>query len=191
MKNNNQEFSIKQIRFKPFVTSQLNCDMSKMLSLMEQSFSFSIEQPLFGKIVKVIFNDPATIVFWDDGKKTVVKCQGGDKFDEEKGLAMAIAKRALGNEGGYYDVFKKFCVQTKKDEDEKLYVLKGHGIQYWQKKGLILKPCEITKNGIYVMLNDIFEYNKQILDPFKLSELKIYPQNKLFYTFHMIEGIEN
>lgn len=59
------------------------------------------------KIKRVIFNDPATIVFWTDGTKTVVKAHG-DRFDEEKGLAMAISKRALGNTGRYYNVFKKF-----------------------------------------------------------------------------------
>lgn len=58
------------------------------------------------KIDRVIFNKPATIVFWKDGTKTIVKAQGKEKFDKEKGLAMAIAKKALGNEGKYYDEFK-------------------------------------------------------------------------------------
>lgn len=59
------------------------------------------------KIVKVIFNKPATIVFWSDETKTVVKAQKREKFDPEKGLAMAIAKKALGNEGNYYNEFTK------------------------------------------------------------------------------------
>ena len=46
------------------------------------------------KIKNVIFNKPATIVFWEDGTKTVVKAID-EPFDEEKGLAMAIAKKAL------------------------------------------------------------------------------------------------
>lgn len=57
---------------------------------------------------KVIFNNPATIVFWDDGSKTVVKAQPGEIFDKEKGLAMAFAKKASGNKGHYNEVFKKF-----------------------------------------------------------------------------------
>lgn len=60
------------------------------------------------EIKKVIFNKPATIVFWADGTKTVVKSQGKEKYDKEKGLAMAISKKVLGNEGRYYDTFKKF-----------------------------------------------------------------------------------
>lgn len=64
-------------------------------------------------IKKVIFNDPATIVFWHDGSKTVVKAEN-ETFDPEKGLAMAICKKALGNQGNYYDVFRKWL---SKEED--------------------------------------------------------------------------
>ena len=59
-------------------------------------------------IKNVIYNDPATIVFWSDGSKTVVKCGEDDEFDEEKGLAMAISKKALGNQGNYYNTFTKW-----------------------------------------------------------------------------------
>ena len=67
-------------------------------------------------IKRVIFNDPATIILWEDGSKTVVKCAKDEKFDPEKGLAMAIAKKAIGNEGWYYDIFKAYL---PKDGDEK------------------------------------------------------------------------
>ena len=60
------------------------------------------------EIKNVIFNDPATIVFWDDGTKTVVKCQDGDEFDTEKGLSMAIVKKAYGNKGNYCNKMKKW-----------------------------------------------------------------------------------
>ena len=58
-------------------------------------------------IVKVIFNNPATIIKWADGTKTVVKSSEED-YDPEKGLAMAIAKKALGNEGNYYNIFRQW-----------------------------------------------------------------------------------
>lgn len=70
---------------------------------------------LIPDIKNVIFNDPATIVFWSDGSKTVVKVQDGDEYDEEKGLAMAISKKALGNKSNYCNVFKKWLPE----EDEK------------------------------------------------------------------------
>lgn len=61
-------------------------------------------------IKDVIFNNPATIVYWVDGTKTVVKAHN-EKFDPEKGLAMAICKRFLGsNKSGanFNNVFKKW-----------------------------------------------------------------------------------
>ena len=59
------------------------------------------------KIKNVMFNDPATIVFWDDGTKTVVKCEN-EEFDKEKGLAMAFMKKMLGNKGRYFNEVKKW-----------------------------------------------------------------------------------
>lgn len=64
-------------------------------------------------IKDVIFNKPATIILWNDGTKTVVKCQDGDEYSEELGLAMCIAKKALGNKGNFNDVFKKWVPETK------------------------------------------------------------------------------
>ena len=68
------------------------------------------------QIENVIFNDPATIVFWKDGTKTVVKATNED-FDPEKGLAMAISKKAFGNKHDYYNVFKKWLKKCKKSQD--------------------------------------------------------------------------
>ena len=67
-------------------------------------------------IKKVIFSDPATIVIWEDDTKTIVKAGKNDKgkqekYDPEKGLAMAICKKLFGtNKSGsnYYEVFKKW-----------------------------------------------------------------------------------
>ena len=73
-------------------------------------------QKAMSKIKNVIFNDPATIVFWNDGTKTVVKCCKDDTFDPEKGLAMAISKYFFDNAGYFNDVFKKWI--PKKGESD-------------------------------------------------------------------------
>lgn len=78
------------------------------------SIIFKESNRVIPSIKKVIFNDPATIVFWEDGSKTVVKCQDGDIYDPEKGLAMAISKKALGNQGNYCEVFKKWLPEEEK-----------------------------------------------------------------------------
>ena len=70
-------------------------------------------------IKDVIFNPPATIVLWMDGTKTVVKDQGEVFYDPEKGMAMAVAKKAFGNQGNYYNQFAKYLdIYEKKQEDE-------------------------------------------------------------------------
>ena len=63
---------------------------------------------LLPEIKKVIFNDPITVVIWTDGSKTVVRTQNGEEYDPEKGLAMAISKKAFGNTGSYFEQFKKW-----------------------------------------------------------------------------------
>lgn len=69
------------------------------------------------EIINVIFNDPATIVFWNDGTKTVVKATD-EAFDPEKGLAMAISKKVLGNKGNYFNEFKKWLPEETEVENE-------------------------------------------------------------------------
>jgi len=49
-------------------------------------------------IKKVIYSDPATIVFWNDGTKTVAKCAPRDVYFPETGLAVAIIKKLVGGE---------------------------------------------------------------------------------------------
>lgn len=70
------------------------------------------------KIKDVIFNPPATIVFWADNTKTVVKCQEGDDFDAEKGLTMAITKKLFGNKGSYCEEIKKWTKKYKPEPVE-------------------------------------------------------------------------
>ena len=65
-------------------------------------------------IKDVIFAPPATIIYWSDGSKTVVKCSEKDVFDPEKGLAMAIAKRCGGNKGNYYKEIQNWVEKSGK-----------------------------------------------------------------------------
>ena len=45
---------------------------------------------------EIIYNDAATIVFWTDGTKTVVKCNENDVYSEYAGFAAAVAKKMYG-----------------------------------------------------------------------------------------------
>ena len=44
-------------------------------------------------VSKIIYNPPATIVFWTDGTKTVVKCSAEDEFSEYYGFLAALGKK--------------------------------------------------------------------------------------------------
>ena len=67
-------------------------------------------------IKRVIFNDPVTVVLWTDGTKTVVRCQDGDTYSEEVGIAMCVMKRVFGNTGQYNEIFKRFIPDHEEDD---------------------------------------------------------------------------
>lgn len=69
-------------------------------------------------IEKVIFNDPVTVILWSDKTKTVVRCGENEEYDLEKGMAMAISKKFLGNKGNYYETFKKHLPEEDIEIDE-------------------------------------------------------------------------
>lgn len=65
-------------------------------------------------IKKVIYNPPATIVYWGDGTKTVVKCCKADIYDAEKGFAMAVIKKLCSNESAlFHKLFKTWACDYK------------------------------------------------------------------------------
>ena len=101
---------------------------------------------LLPEIADVIFSGPATIVQWKDGTKTVVKCSEGENFDPEKGLVMAITKKALGNRGNYYETIKK-----------------------WMHPGVtVLKTVTVKSNGVETEINKVSSNDiKKIIDTMK------------------------
>lgn len=67
------------------------------------------------KIKKVIYNPPATIVFWDDNTKTVAKCNDSDCYSPEAGFAICVAKKYRKN---YYKDLNNSIVITQEQWDE-------------------------------------------------------------------------
>lgn len=137
------------------------------------------------EIKNVIFNDPATIVFWEDGTKTVVKCQDGDEFDPEKGLAMAIAKKAYGNKSNYCNKMKKWLPKEEPVDTNSslrsIFVPKDFTFTVD-----IDKLSKSFKNGISDALDIIFKGTKCTPDDnnvsskkrmtFREEEAKLYPE---------------
>ena len=94
-------------------------------------------------IKQVIFNDPATIVLWTDGTKTVVKCEN-EVYDPEKGLAMALSKKMLGNQGNYFDVFRKWL---PKDYETPSAKKEAEPWKIWYRE---FKDGKCIASGVYI-----------------------------------------
>lgn len=84
-------------------TKEINLDDLIKTPVVEEDH----EEPtmITDQIKKVIYNDPATIIYWKDGSKTVVKVHN-EPFDCEKGLLMAMFKKMYGNTGNFNDILK-------------------------------------------------------------------------------------
>ena len=124
----------------------LTYDSSKFFfpnsNYLQMTVSNNIGEPNLVEIKSVVFNPPATIVFWTDNSKTVVKAEN-EAFDPEKGLAMAIAKKALGNKGNYYETFKKWLPKTEsKDRTAEEQSKKNgcHNCAFYS-RSIVERPC--------------------------------------------------
>lgn len=115
-----EKYTSNKIDIAMFDEYKIDERVQKCMSDLLKEGAKEIMNLLYGRrlpeIKKVIFNDPATIILWGNGDKTVVKCRLGDEFDPEKGLAMAISKYVLGNNYEYYNTFKHYLKPYSKKE---------------------------------------------------------------------------
>ena len=80
--------------------------------------TFTVDWKVFRTgIKKVIFNNPATIILWEDGTKTIAKCCPGDKYDREKGFMVAYLKKVLGKD--FKEVIDKWVTEDSEDDPTK------------------------------------------------------------------------
>lgn len=73
------------------------------------------------KSERVIYNGPATIVYWTDGTKTVVKRDHRDKYSKRMGLFLCHLKKLCGNNSrAFNDMFKRMqeIIENKEYEGE-------------------------------------------------------------------------
>lgn len=59
-----------------------------------------------------------TVALWSDGTKTIVKCQSGDSFDAEKGIAMCFLKRSFKNRGCYNEWMREVMKENGLAEEK-------------------------------------------------------------------------
>ena len=94
---------------------------------------------------KVIFSGPATTILWKDGTKTTVKCQEGDEWAPDVGIAMCYLKKMLGNKGNYNKIF---CEAEKVSE-----------VQYKKEDLNATKTVEIKGDSYYSSALDCMKQN--------------------------------
>lgn len=97
-------------------------------------------------ISRVIFNDPATIILWSDGTKTIAKTHGDDAFDPEKGFAVACAKKLLGNGNAFRTEFAKWTPVDKEPNIDGFKV--GDRVVYTRHIGTVIALSEDGSVGV-------------------------------------------
>ena len=103
------------------VLQYLESDIMITAELAKQQLNSIYGVPKFNNpptIKKVHFSGPMTVVIWEDGTKTLVKCSENDFFDCEKGLAMAIVKKMYGNDNSFHKIFNKWIPEESDHKDE-------------------------------------------------------------------------
>ena len=91
---------------------------SDMASIMKSTKSNDILKP-----ERVIYNDPATIIIWNDKTKTVVKAHDGDQYDPVVGFLLCVMKKFYGNKSKFNEILHEFDVfgQRKVEVMKKFY----------------------------------------------------------------------
>lgn len=121
------------------------------------SSRYKFESVPVGTIIsRVIFNDPATIILWADGTKTVAKTHGDDAFDPEKGFAVACAKKLLGNGEAFRTELAKWMTveETKNDEPEVNGFRIGDRVEYDGSLGTVIAFALSGDNAIGVEFDE-------------------------------------
>ena len=85
-------------------------------------------------IKKIMYKPPATIVFWNDGTKTVAVCEKGDAYNKELGFALCVLKKKYGNKK-VHDMLDKYVHKATKYS-------KNDGAMVWKSE-----PTEKKPNG--------------------------------------------
>ena len=107
--------------------AQVNNKEEKNMGPKDTTFAEYCRRLYWGAVVpvksvkptKVLVQGTATIIWWSDGTKTIVKCQKGDKMDPEKGIAMCVMKKFMGtNEthSNYLDFAKDAIAEYEKQQ---------------------------------------------------------------------------
>lgn len=109
------------------------------------------------KVAHIFYDDVATVVFWTDGTKTVVKCPEGTPYDEYSAFCAALAKKIYGNNSKLQREIKNKAKYSKKRQIAKIVcgehsVRKGNTFYPYKADRIIGKVTSVneTDKGLEV-----------------------------------------
>lgn len=93
------------------LTDKIEEELEKEKTELEKKIKRSKKKNIdnFIKTIKATYFVPhqgLTKVIWQDGTHTEVRCQDGDEYNPETGLALCIIKYLFGNINDYNEIFK-------------------------------------------------------------------------------------
>ena len=101
----------------------------------------------------VVFNGPATIIFFKDGTKTVIKCHDEDTLSIPTGFALALLKKILGGAA-----YHKLCNEWLDD----VYAAEKERIAAKNKVEEDKKPRFETRSRLDILEEEIAELKKEL-----------------------------
>lgn len=129
-------------------------DRQDLIIISEQQLRemLTVTVPNKFKIKRVIYNGPATIIFWDDGTKTVVKCHDEDNYDRRIGFLYACAKRLYDLSG-----YNKPSAENRKPFDSWIAAWTGRKAEVYEEEK---KPETTPAQDVYGMVSRGIEFWK-------------------------------
>lgn len=96
------------------------CMDGEMYADPEFDVDDDFDPPCWGipDIRRVIFSGPATIVFWEDNTKTIVKCMKGERFERYAGFAAACMKKMFGSTSRAKSIMNEFAEEQLPNCDD-------------------------------------------------------------------------
>ena len=91
-------------------------------------------------VKKHIYHGPATIVYWADGEKTVVKCMDADTFDPMAGFCAALAKKVYGSTGTVKQIIK-----ASNYEDSQALPFQGESVKDIATRAMAMLLTDVMK----------------------------------------------
>lgn len=107
---------VDSVKYNGFCFTSLSDDMYRSRITIEAHKDVNATNSNPFGIDRVIFNGPATIVFWEDGTKTVVKCAEKETYNERTAIMWAIMKKTYGSSSRVNKVLDKLISDAESQE---------------------------------------------------------------------------